>query len=163
MFEQQVDTVEKDRSRLIIVASAIAVLVVIALAIVLSQNRLREPSIESQTSKAGSPDFDSYAPLVKITDLQKMTSSTLIGRRLGILKANVQNTGDRTLSALQIRAAAIGLSSELLIQKIALPVPRQRDTLGPGETMAVSIQIDPIPDPDKIMDMTLEVYGIKLK
>jgi hypothetical protein len=29
--------------------------------------------------------------------------------------------------------------------------------------MAINIQIDPIPDPDKIMDMTLDVYGIKLK
>jgi hypothetical protein len=163
MFEQSADSVEKDRSRLIIVASAIAVLIVIALAIVLSQNRSRQPSIESQMSRAGSPDFDSYAPFVKVTDVQRMTSSTLIGRRLGILKANVENSGDRTLTALQIRAAAVGLSGELLIQKIALPVPRQRDTLGPGETMAISVQIDPIPDPDKIMDMTLEVYGIKLK
>ena len=163
MFEQRVDAVEKDRSRLIIVTSAIAVLVVIAVAIVLSQSRSRQPSIEAQMSRAGSPDFDAYAPLVKITDVQKMTSTTLIGRRLGILKANVQNTGDRVLTGLQIRATATGLSGELLIQKIALPVPRQRDTLAPGDTMAISVQIDPIPEPDKIMDMTLDVYGIKLK
>src|SRR5215471_15107986 len=163
MFEQGADSVEKDRSRLIIALSGIAVLIVIALAIILSQNRSRQPSIESQMSRQGSPDFDSYAPLVKITDLQKMTSSTLIGRRLAILNATVQNSGDKVLTALQIRAAAIGFGGEVLIQKIALPVPRQRDTLGPGESMKISIQIDPIPETDKIMDMTLDVYGIKLK
>jgi hypothetical protein len=71
MFEQSADSVEKDRSHLIIVVSAIAALIVIAAAIVISQKWSKQPSIESQMVRAGSQEFDSYAPLVKITDIHR--------------------------------------------------------------------------------------------
>jgi hypothetical protein len=87
----------------------------------------------------------------------------LIGRRLGELKANVQNTGDRMLVGLQLRIAVVGLAGELLNQRIVSPVPHQRSTLAPNETMKVTVGIDPIPHPDEIQDMTLELYALKLK
>lgn len=155
-------SVERDHSRLIMVLSAIAALIVIAAIIVVSSKTSRQ-SAGLQMAQAGSAEFDSYAPLVKLTDIDKATSSTLIGRKLGILKAVVTNTGDKTITGLQIRGIAVGYGGEILAQRIATPIPRVRGPLGPGQSANVTVQIDPIPDPGEIMDMTLQVFALKLQ
>src|SRR5690242_16337917 len=113
MFEEPAADPKKDRSRLVIVLSTIAVLVVIALIIVVGSRSSRQRASGIEMSRPGSPDFDSYSQFVQITDVVKETSSTLLGRRLGILRANVRNTGDKALTGLRIRAAAVGFGNEV--------------------------------------------------
>jgi hypothetical protein len=162
IFTPTEDTAERDHSRVIMALSGIAALVVIAAIIVVS-SRSSAHSSDLQMAEAGSAEFDSYAPFVTITNLEKATSSTLIGRKLGMLKAVVTNTGDRTITGLQIKGLAVGFGGETLAQRIATPIPRVLDPLGPGQSANISIQIDPIPDPSEIMDMTIQVYALKLK
>jgi hypothetical protein len=163
MFEPPAANAEQDRSRLILALSGVAVLVVLAAIIVVSSKSSSKPSAEATMPQAGSAEFDSYASFVKINNLDKWTSSTLIGRRLAILRAVVQNTGDRTIIGLKLRGTVVGLGGETLSQRISTQIPRVRQSLAPGETMQVTVQIDPIPDPGEMSDMTLDVYALKLK
>jgi hypothetical protein len=163
MFDQSETTEGKDRSRLIIALSGIAVLLVIALIIIVAS---RPPALspgEQEWPGPGSAEFDSYSPNIVVSDLDKHWNSTLIGRKQATLKASVTNKGDRLVVGLKIKAAAVGFGGETLASRIATPVPRQKETLGPGETARIEIQIDPIPDPSNIQDFTLTVTALRLK
>jgi hypothetical protein len=162
MFDQSETHQGKDRSRTVIALSGIAVLLVGALIIIVA-SRPPAQTTEPELAGPGSAEFDSYVNNIAITDVEKFTNNTLIGRRQATLKANVTNKGDRVVVGLKIKAAAVGFGGETLTFRIATPVPRQKETLGPGETAKIEIQIDPIPDPAQIQDFTLQVAGLRLK
>src|SRR5215469_14629549 len=163
MFDQSETTEGKDRSRLIIALSALALLLVVALVIIVASRPPAPGPGEQEWPGPGSPEFDSYSQNVVISDLVKFTNTTLIGRRQATLKANLSNKGDKTIIGLKVKASAIGFGGETLAFRIATPVPRQKETLAPGETAHIEVQIDPIPDPGQIQDFTLQVVALRLK
>jgi hypothetical protein len=166
MFDEAESNTEKDtRSRWIMIASGAAVLVVLVLIIIVASQGSKESASEPPMPQRGSPEFESYAQSVNIiiTRDDKMTAKNLLGNNIGILRAKVQNSGDRELVGLQLRAVALGLDNETLSEKIITPVPRIRESLKPQETMQVDVHLDRIPDPQTIMEMTIELYALKLK
>jgi hypothetical protein len=165
MFEQPKTNNEKDRSRLIIAVSVIAVMIVIGLVILVASRGSKQMTSQLEMARPGSPEFDSYAQFVKIIhgENDKFTGRNMLGHNIAILRAKVQNTGDKTITGLQLRGVALGFNDEVLAQKIQIPVPRQQQLLRPGETMQVEIQIDPIPNPDQIMAMDVQLYALKLR
>jgi hypothetical protein len=160
MFEQPAVKSEKDRSQTIMILSGVAVLVVIVLIIVVTSLG-RRPS-HTDFAFSGSPEFDGYASNVKIDNIEKKTGERLSNRYARIL-CTLQNTGDRVLSGAQLKATIIGTGGQLIREKIFTPVPNVRDTLAPNQTMNIDVSVEPIPDPSEIMDMTIEVVGLKLK
>lgn len=166
MFEEPEEPIEKDRrSQLIMILSGAAVLIVIALIIVVGSIGSKQSADEIEMSRRGSMEFDQYAPKIKIimTPNDKTTAQNLLGNHIATLKARVQNTGDRVMEGLELRAVAIGFGGETLKERFFTPVPRRKETLAPNETMPVEVQLDPIPNPDQIMDMTIELSGLNLK
>ena len=163
MFDQSETTEGKDRSRLIIALSGIAVLLVVALIIIVASRPSAQGPGDQEWPGPGNAEFDSYAPGIVIGKPDKWISTTLIGRRLAILKADITNNGDREVIGLKVKAAAVGLGGETLIARVATPIPRQRPTLGPGETAKIEIQLDPIPPKEEIQDFTLQLAALRLK
>ncbi len=163
MFDQSETAEGKDRSRLIIALSGIAVLLVAALIIIVASRPPAQTPAEQEWPGPGTAEFDSYAPNIVISDIEKSTSTTLIGRRLALIKANVTNKGDRVVTGLRIKASAVGFGGETLVFRIATRIPRQRETLAPGETAGIEIQIEAIPPPGQIQDFTLQVAALRLK
>jgi hypothetical protein len=161
MFEQPAGKVEKDRSRMIMVLSAVAVLGVIVLVILVSSGGDSGPS-EVLVSRPGSAEFDSYAQSVKISDVEMRTGERATGS-YGRVMCTVQNSGDRVLVGLQLRGVAIDFNSQVLKEKIITPVPNQKETLGPNQGMEIDLYLDPIKDRSQIMDMKIELYGLKLQ
>lgn len=166
MFEESEEPIEKDRrSQLIMVLSGVAVLIVIALIIVVGSMGSKQPVAEIEMSRRGSPEFDAYAPLVRVimTRDDKITAQNLLGNYIATLKARIQNGGDQVIEGLQLRAVAIGLGGDTLKDRVFTPIPRRKESLLPNETFPVEVQLDPIPDPAQIMDLTIELYGVKLR
>jgi hypothetical protein len=159
MFEEPVGKTEKDRSRLIMVTSAAAVLVVIGLIVLVTS--LRSGRSEIQMARPGSPEFESYASSVAIKIVDKRWGERL-GGRYGRIIFTVENTGDRTLSGLMLRGAAVGFSDEVFKDKIVSPVPTRQDELLPQQIIEVDLYLEPIPDPSAIKDMIVELYGLKV-
>jgi len=160
MFEQPAVKSEKDRSKTIMIVSGLAVLVVIVLIIAVTSLG-RRPS-QTEFAHQGSSEFDAYVPYVKIGNIEKKTGERMNIRYARIL-CTVQNSGDQILVGLQLRAAIIGTGGQVLKEKIITPVPTTRDTLGPDQTMNIDVSVERVPDPGEIMEMTIEVYGLKLK
>src|SRR5262249_61081407 len=98
MFDQSETHQGKDRSRLVIALSGIAVLVVVALVIIVASRPPAQSPSEQEWPGPGSAEFDSYTPNVVIGDLDKWTSTTLIGRRLAMLTGDVTSNGEEAIS-----------------------------------------------------------------
>ena len=160
MFEQPAVESEKDRSKTIMIVSGLAVLVVIVLIIAVTSLGRRQS--QTEFAHAGSPEFDSYVPQVRIGNIEKKTGERMNIRYARIL-CTVQNAGDQLLVGLQLRAAIIGTGGQVLKEKIITPVPNTKDTLGPNQTMNIDVSVERVPDPSEIVEMTIDVYGLKLK
>lgn len=160
MFEQSAVKTEKDRSQTIMILSGLAVLAVIVLIIIVTSLGKRPSQLEM--SLAGSPEFDAYAANIKIGNIDKKT-----GERLNVKYARmlcvVQNTGDQVVVGLQLKASVIGTGGQLIREKIITPVPNNKDTLAPNQSMNIDVSLEPVPDPWDIRDMVVELYGLKLK
>jgi hypothetical protein len=169
MFEQSTGKIEKDRSRQVIILSVAAVLIIIALMIIVGAlvGSRRPAASQMAMAEAGSAEFHSYAPFVKITIVDRTTAENLLGQRFGQIRARVQNIGDKIIIGLRLRAIAYGFGDDgrqVLKDKIITPVPgTQRQELRPNETIPIEIQIPSIPDPNQIRDMTLELYALKTR
>jgi len=120
----------------------------------------RRPT-QIEFASAGSPEFDAYAPSVRISNIEKKT-----GERLNIkyarIQCTVQNAGDQVLVGLQLKATILGTGGQVLKEKIITPVPNTRDTLGPNQTMSIDVSAERVPDPSEIMEMTIEVHALKV-
>lgn len=160
MFEEPEVKSEKDRSRTIMTLSGLAILGVIAL-IILVTSFARRPT-QTEFLRAGSPEFDAYAPSISINNIEKRTGERITGKYALIL-CKVENDGDKVLTGLQLRATVIGTGGQLIREKIVTPVPGSRDTLGPKQAMKVEVSLERVPDPTEIRDMTIEIHGLKIK
>lgn len=160
MFEQSAVKTEKDRSQTIMILSGVAVLAVIVLIIIVTSLGKRPSQLEM--SHAGTPEFDAYAATIKIGNIDKKT-----GERLNVKYARmqcvVQNTGDQVIVGLQLKASVIGPGGQLIREKIITPVPNNKVTLAPNQSMNIDVSLEPVPDPWDISDMVIELYGLKLK
>ena len=162
MFDESKLETGKDRSSLIMVLCGTAVVIVVAL-VIFAGSRSSAQKPDGGWVKPGSSEFNAYAPFIKLTNIDKTTSSTMLGSYLGYFRGTIQNTGNRTLIGLRIRGVALGFDNETLAQRVGTPIPKVQSSLAPNESMQVSVQVDPIPDPNTIMDMVLKVDEFKLK
>lgn len=160
LFGQSPVNPEKDRSQRIMILSGLAVLVVIVLIIVVTS--LGKRPAQTELAHAGSTEFDDYASKVMIGNLDKRSGERLNVKYARILTM-VQNSGDQIIVGLQLRATVIGTGGQLIREKIITPVPNNRDSLAPNQSMNIDVSLEPVPDPWDIQDMTIEVYGLKLK
>ena len=169
IFEQPTGKVEKDRSRLIMIISGIAVFIVVGLIIV--QQMFNTGGAKVEFARAGSPEFDSYKDSVVLSNIEKFT-----GERLNInyarLHGRVRNAGDKSILALQLRIAEIGFDGNTvkrkdgsLVEKLVTVIPSQltgRKSIEPNEVMDVDLNLEPIAT-DELMDIIVEIVGLKVK
>ncbi len=169
IFEQPAGNVEKDRSRLIMIISGVAVFIVIGLIVV--QQMYHTGSARVDFARAGSPEFDSYRDFVVLSNIEKYT-----GERLNLnyarLRGRIQNTGDKSIVALQLRMAAVDFENEThkrkdgsLVEKFVTVIPSQltgRKSIEPNDIMDIELNLEPIPDTG-LMDIIVEVVGLKVK
>lgn len=160
MFKPKAGNEEKDRSRSVMILSGIAVTLVVVLIILVTSFRKHTSPLE--IARPGSSAFDYYAQFIKINNIEKRHGERL-NNRYGRITCTVENTGDGVLSALQLRAAAIDLGDVLVREKIITPVPNIKDTLGPSQSMAIDLYLEPIPDPLTLKDMIIGVHGLNVK
>ena len=157
MFEHPAGKIEKDRSRTIVLVSAIAVLAVIGLVFLVSSLKSKQAPLEF--SRPGSPEFDGYATSVRLTNVEKIYGDRL-NAHYGRFKLTLENAGDKYLTALQVRLAAINLNHEVK-EKIITVIPNSRGPLAPNQTAHLDLSIDQIPERADLQDLTVEVYSLK--
>ena len=163
MFEQSKENVEKDRSRLVVLISGIAVAAVILLIVLVSS--FCKSGGRFEMAGPESDEFKSYASNIKVELVDKREGERELGKlvRYARLVCNVTNTGDKTLVGLQLKGIAVGFNNETLREKVTTYIPGPHGELDPGEMIRVEITMEPIPDPATIMDFKVEVAGLKVE
>lgn len=163
MFEQPRENVEKDRSRLVVIISGVAVGAVILLIVLVSS--FCKSGGRFEMAGPDSDEFKAYANNIKIELVDKFEGERDLGKpvRYARLVCNVTNTGDKTLVGLQLKGTAYGFNNESLREKVTTYIPGPHRELDPGEMIRVELTMEPIPDPATIMDFKVEVAGLKLE
>jgi 5-deoxy-D-glucuronate isomerase len=168
MFEQPVGKAEKERSRIIIVASGLAILAVIILIVLFSWlGAKKQQAID--LSFEGSTEFSSYAQFVTVEVLERKTGERFNKSQYKRMVCLLQNTGDKTLTAVQLRGAAIRYTGEttdnfeVVKEKLVTPVPSDRDSLAAKQSMRVEIFFEPLDENTVIDDLIVQVKGLKVK
>jgi hypothetical protein len=163
MFEQSKENVEKDRSRLVVIISGIAVAAVILLIVLVSS--FCKSGGRFEMAGPESDEFKAHANNIKVELVDKREGERDLGKlvRYARLVCNVTNTGDKTLIGLQLKGIAVGFNNETLREKQTTYIPGPHGELDPGEMIRVEITMEPIPDPATIMDFKVEVAGLKVE
>ncbi|HJQ69354.1 MAG TPA: hypothetical protein VKA70_10290 [Blastocatellia bacterium] len=163
MFEQPKENVEKDRSRLVVIMSGVAVGAVIVLIVLVSSFCKSGGRVEM--AGADTDEFKSYVGNIRLTLVENREGERDLGKvvRYARLIYNVTNTGDKTLSGLQLKGKAISLNDEVLRDRVVTVIPGAHSDLKPGETIRVEINMEPIPPVNEIKEFTAEVVGLKLE
>ena len=162
MFEQPGENVEKDRSKLVMIMSGIAVAAVIVLIVLVTSFCKGSGRIEM--ALPGSAEFDSYVSNIKVDLVDKRVGERELNKVVNYARliCNVTNSGDKELVGLQLRGVAFGFNNETLREKVVTVIPGSHSDLEPGNTIRVEVSMEPIPDPSQIMDFRVEVAGMKV-
>lgn len=160
MFEQPAGKEEKDRSRLIMIVSGVAVVAVVLLIILVSSYGKRTTTVT--LSRPGSPEFDSYAKFITFKNIETSEGERFIGRYVRV-QGWLHNEGDRTLDRLEVRIYCLGHNQELVKEKNVMLVPTIADRLEPGARLHMDLYLDQTPDPATIQPPKIELSGFKLR
>ncbi len=157
---------EKKRINPILVAGAVIGLVAVGIAIALL---MRTPSIEDQTAailagshREGSPEYaDLNKDIILSTDDRTVQSPTGLGTISMYIQGKVRNKGTRTINALEINVAVVTQFGDVLKERRLLVIPVQKATLGPDETIPVTLTLDGFKKEDDRANIRWKVTAIK--
>jgi hypothetical protein len=143
MFEKPVGREERDRSRVIMIISGAAVLIVVALIVLVTQVIRPSQPLEMdrvvgiddpETRELGEAmlcppenipqtEAQAYVPKIAFIGLQKLTGGyENFKNKYARIKGTVKNIGDRTIEGLRLRMVLFGQNCEVLKEKAPYPI-----------------------------------------
>ena len=142
---------------------AVAVAVAILLNLPTAENKNKE--MLQGAAKEGSPEFDQYWQKLIITnDPRRMQQSkTGLGGIVMGLTGTIRNTGDKTITGLEVSVGMIDTKNELIKDKKVLVVPKYYPELKPGESISVTVNIDGFSEEDDRANARWKVTAMKFK
>lgn len=166
-MDEMFTTGEKKRGiNPILIVGVIIGLMVIGVAIALL---MRTPSIEDQTAAIlagshpeGSPEYiELNKDIILSTDDRTVQSPTGLGTISMFIHGKVRNKGTRTINALEINVSVVTQFNDVLRERRILVVPVQKATLGPDETIPVTLTLDGFKKEDDRANIRWKVTAIR--
>lgn len=143
-------------------------IVLIAIVVLIAMQR---PSMSDQRAavladavREDSPEFQEITKDIIIgTDADKTVQSpnSLNGSITMWITGNIRNKGNRTLSGLEVNAAVVDQFNGVLKEKKVLVIPTQRELLGPGESIPITLSIDGFKREDDRANIRWKVTAIR--
>ncbi|MCB1025147.1 MAG: hypothetical protein KDB79_12195, partial [Acidobacteria bacterium] len=113
----------------------------------------------------GTPEFENYTKEIIIstnTD-RLMQSMTGLGTITMHMSSSIYNKGDRVISGLQVLASVVDTDGKVVREKKFMMVPNtQRETLEPGQSISVTVNIGGFSTEDDRANVRWKVTAIKL-
>ncbi|MEQ1924393.1 MAG: hypothetical protein ABL952_17995, partial [Pyrinomonadaceae bacterium] len=108
------------------------------------------PSMEVQTAKIlegalreGSPEYaELNKDIIISTDDKTVQSPMATGKISMFIHGNIRNKGSKTINVLEVSVSVVTQFNEVLRTRNVLVVPVQQTTLGPGETIPITLTFD---------------------
>ncbi len=118
--------------------------------------------ILSGAYREGSPEFAALnRDIIISTDDDTVQSPMGLGTISMFIKGNVRNRGTRTISVLEVNVSVITQMNDVLRERRILVVPIQQSTLGPGETVPITLTFDGFSRDDDRANIRWKVTAIK--
>lgn len=129
----------------------------------------RKPSMEVQTAQLvsgayhdGSPEFaDLSKDIIIATDPNTVESPTGLGTISMFITGKIRNKGTKTITILEVNVAVITQFNKVLQERKMLVVPVQRASLGPDETIPITINLAGFAKDDDRANIRWKVTSIK--
>ncbi len=129
----------------------------------------RKPSMEDQAAQIvataaheGSPEFaDLNKDIIISTDPNTVQSPTGLGTISMYITGKIRNKGTRTISVLEVNVAVVTQFNQILQERRMLVVPVQQQSLGPGETIPITINLAGFNKDDDRANIRWKVTAIK--
>jgi hypothetical protein len=158
---------EKKRSvnKVFIVGILIAVVALGAVIGVLSL----KPSMEEQTAailagslREGSPGFDELSKDIIISTADgTVQSPTGLGTISMFINGKIRNKGTKTITALEVNVGVVTQFNQVLKERKILVVPVQQSTLGPDQTIPITLTLDGFGKDDDRANIRWKVTAVK--
>ncbi len=127
------------------------------------------PSIDVQTAKIlegayreGSPEYaELNKDIIISTDDKTVQSPMATGKISMFIHGNIRNKGTRTINILEVSVSVVTQFNDVLRTRNVLVVPVQQTTLGPGETIPITLTFDGFNKDDDRANIRWKVTAIK--
>ena len=129
----------------------------------------RKPPVSEQAAQLiasayqeGSPEFNDLSKdIIIATDDRTVESPTGLGTISMYIYGKIHNKGTKTIDILQVDAAVVTQFNQVLKSKRILVVPVQQATLGPGETIPITLTLDGFSRDDDRANIRWKVTAIR--
>ena len=127
------------------------------------------PPMEVQTARMlegafrdGSPQYaELNKDIIISTDPKTVQSPMATGKISMFIHGNIRNKGTRTIDILEVSVSVVTQFNEVLRTRNVLVVPVQQSTLGPGETIPITLTFDGFNKDDDRANIRWKVVAIK--
>ena len=163
--EHRAETSGANRTLIIVVAIAAAVVIAIFFGVLLWAIRggvSSEPTLQGAI-REGSPQFEEYKSKIVLDDPDATEAKRALGDIVMTLTTTARNVTGKTLSGLEIRASVVDYEGKPIKQRSVVVVPTRQPELPPNKTMQVNITLDGMKDSDARANIKMEVAAFKFK
>ncbi len=141
---------------------------VVAIGVVIGLLSMR-PSIEEQTAnilagslREGQPGFDELNKDIIISTADgTVQSPTGMGTISMFINGKIRNKGTKTITALEVNVGVVTQFNQVLKERRILVVPVQQATLGPDQTIPITLTLDGFSKEDDRANIRWKVTAIK--
>ena len=156
---------KRSLNKTFIVAVLIALLIIAGLIYLLSRRPPADQQMAQLVASAlheGSPDFaDLSKDIIIATDDRTVQSPTGLGTISMYIYGKIRNKGKRTIDILEINVAVVTQFNQVVKEKNILVVPVQQSTLGPDQTIPVTLALEGFSREDDRANIRWKVTAIR--
>ena len=166
MFEQSDESVDRVRSRIIMVLAGVAVAVLLGALLLFGRFQDTPPEAPppppqlENALRAGDPEFEKYTKQVVLLNTEFFTQSNMLGQRQAVIRGQIANFTERTVTGVELRGTVVGENGVVMATTLALPVPRKFDQIGPKGSVPFAVTVDGVPAKGTIEDITINLVGL---
>lgn len=166
MYLEEEEKKKQGINKVFVAAFIIGALVIGAIVFTLSRKGTTEQQKANLLQGAyteSSPEFaDLSRDIIISTDTEKTIQSPMASGFISMfIHGKIRNKGTKTITVLEVNTAVVTQFREVLKEKRKLVVPEQVLTLGPGETVPVTLTIDGFTKDEDRADIRWKVTAIK--
>lgn len=114
--------------------------------------------------REGTGEFDQSRSQITIEMVETIVHPNLLGMAQHEVRGVISNQGQRSITAVEVRARMIGLEDQTIVETFGYPIPRARSKpLSPGEQFPFSLKLDRPGNvsEDLVKDHSLEIRGVR--
>lgn len=142
-------------------------LLIFAVLVIHSKNTPKPSSRLDHAFHRGDPEFDAYLDQGKITigDERPLEASNLAGAKFITATGNIVNSGDRSISGLELRAYVLDDSGKVALERIIAVIPLlRRRPLPPGGATPFSVSIGNVAASRRdLAQVNVEIIGLQFE